>query len=79
MRRAFLKRRRTRLAPENYEELRQEILRRDRWRCQSCGGRRNLQIHHIEARSHLGDDCEENLITLCANCHRLVHGKRSAC
>jgi 5-methylcytosine-specific restriction endonuclease McrA len=32
-----------------------------------------LQIHHIEARSHLGDDSEENLVTLCANCHRLRH------
>ena len=37
---------------------------------------KDLQVHHIEARSHLGDDSEQNLITLCADCHRGVHGKR---
>lgn len=75
MNRVIPKRRRKRLAPEPYQQLRQEILQRDGWRCQSCGGRTNLQAHHIEARSHLGDDYEQNLITLCADCHRLVHRK----
>ena len=27
-----------------------------------------------EFRSHSGEDPEENLITLCSNCHRKVHG-----
>ena len=74
MNRAVPKQGRKRLASEPYRSLRQEILRRrDGWRCQSCGGRPNLQVHHIEASSHLGDDCEQNLITLCANCHRLLY------
>lgn len=75
MNRAFPKRGRKHLESEPYEELRQEILRRDGWRCQSCGRQRDLQVHHIEARSHLGNDSEQNLITLCANCHRSVHCK----
>jgi ATP-dependent DNA helicase RecQ len=53
----------------SYESLRQQILRRDGWRCQSCGTMSNLEVHHREFRSHSGADSEENLITLCAVCH----------
>jgi 5-methylcytosine-specific restriction endonuclease McrA len=34
----------------------------------------NLEVHHKEFRSQAGDDSEENLITLCADCHSGVHG-----
>jgi 5-methylcytosine-specific restriction endonuclease McrA len=64
---------RLRLDPETYNELRLEILRRDNWRCQKCGSLTNLEVHHINPRSRLGDDTEANLITLCAPCHRNVH------
>ena len=57
----------------SYESLRQQILRRDRWRCQSCGATSTLEVHHREFRSHSGSDSEENLITLCAGCHARVH------
>jgi ATP-dependent DNA helicase RecQ len=65
---------RLRLESGAYEELRQQVLRRDGWRCQSCGSMTNLEVHHQEFRSHGGDDLEENLITLCSNCHASVHG-----
>jgi 5-methylcytosine-specific restriction endonuclease McrA len=57
----------------SYESLRQQILRRDRWRCQACGATSTLEVHHREFRSHSGSDSEENLITLCAACHARVH------
>jgi 5-methylcytosine-specific restriction endonuclease McrA len=57
----------------SYQELHENVLRRDGWRCQSCGSRRNLQVHHKQSRSLLGDDAEENLITLCVRCHRRAH------
>ena len=63
----------SRLDPLSYESLRQQILRRDSWRCQSCGTMSNLEVHHREFRSHLGADVEENLITLCSHCHARVH------
>jgi len=70
---------RSRLDPGSYEELRQQILRRDGWRCQLCGALSNLEVHHKEFRSQSGDDSEENLITLCAECHGRIHnGARSA-
>ena len=64
---------RLRLDPLSYETLRQQILGRDGWRCQSCGTMSNLETHHREFRSHSGDDSEENLITLCTACHAKVH------
>jgi 5-methylcytosine-specific restriction endonuclease McrA len=67
------KARRLRLEPMPYESLRQQILRRDGWRCQSCGTMSNLEVHHTEFRSHSGSDSGENLITLCAACHSRVH------
>ena len=67
------KRGRLRLDPEVYGTLRNQVLRRDGWRCQLCGARSNLEVHHQEFRSHSGDDSEENLITLCAACHAGVH------
>jgi 5-methylcytosine-specific restriction endonuclease McrA len=62
-----------RLDPVSYESLRLEILRRDSWRCQSCGTMSNLEVHHKEFRSHSGEDTEGNLITLCTACHGGVH------
>jgi len=62
-----------RLDPLSYESLRQQVLCRDGWRCQSCGTMSNLEIHHQQFRSHSGDDCKENLITLCTQCHARIH------
>ncbi len=62
-----------RLDPLSYESLRQQVLGRDGWRCQWCGAMSNLEVHHMEFRSHSGEDSEENLITLCTACHASVH------
>ena len=67
-----------RLDPLSYESLRQQILRRDGWRCQSCGTMSNLEIHHKQFRSHSGDDSEENLITMCIACHAIAHHEYSS-
>jgi 5-methylcytosine-specific restriction endonuclease McrA len=64
---------RLRLDARLYESLRQDILRRDSWKCQLCGTMSNLEVHHQEFRSHSGEDSEENLITLCATCHSAIH------
>lgn len=62
---------RLQLDPISYKNLRQEVLRRDGWRCQSCGTISNLEVHHRELRS--GDDSEKTLITLCRACHARLH------
>ena len=65
---------RLRLDADAYRELHRRILERDGWRCQVCGSMQNLQVHHLKRRSHSGSDVEQNLITLCAECHERVHG-----
>jgi len=70
------KRPRLSLKPEAYRQLSREVLARDGWRCQDCGTAKNLQVHHLRSRGRLGDDAEENLITLCAGCHRARHVHR---
>jgi len=65
-----------RLDAASYDSLRLQILRRDGWRCQACGTMSNLEVHHKLFRSHSGDESEENLITLCVDCHEEVHVPR---
>ena len=73
MNRVQPKQRRLRLDPEQYDQLRKQVLRRDGSRCQSCGTMSNLEVHHKAFRSHSVNDCSQNLITLCAECHGGVH------
>lgn len=63
---------RLRLPPEQYAALCKRVLVRDGWRCQECGPLQDLQVHHLKARSKLGEDVLQNLITLCRRCHRHV-------
>jgi 5-methylcytosine-specific restriction endonuclease McrA len=70
---------RFRLDPFSYENLRQHVLRRDGWRCQSCGAMSHLEVHHQQFRSQAGADSEQNLITLCSECHGAIHrGQQSS-
>jgi 5-methylcytosine-specific restriction endonuclease McrA len=64
---------RLRLDSESYRELHGRVLERDGWRCQACGNMQNLQVHHLKFRSKSGGDEEQNLITLCAECHERTH------
>jgi 5-methylcytosine-specific restriction endonuclease McrA len=66
---------RLRLDATSYRELHRQILERDGWRCQFCGSMQNLQVHHLKFRSQSGDDMEQNLITLCPECHEQMHRK----
>jgi 5-methylcytosine-specific restriction endonuclease McrA len=66
---------RLRLDANSYRELHRQVLERDGWRCQVCGSMQNLQVHHLKFRSRSGGDVEQNLITLCGECHARIHSK----
>ncbi len=62
-----------------FENTKAKVLNRDNYICQHCKGKKKdskLEVHHIIYRSNGGSDEEDNLITLCHNCHSdLHHGK----
>ena len=61
--------------PSEYtRNLRARIKKRDGYVCQRCGGKKDLQVHHINYNKR---DCrEENLITLCRSCNNKVNRAR---
>lgn len=65
---------------EMYDEynVRQYVLKRDGYACRCCGVTSTekrpvkFHVHHIETRK-TGGNAPNNLITLCSDCHRLLH------
>jgi 5-methylcytosine-specific restriction endonuclease McrA len=72
---SHFKRPRVKLDRESYGLLQRHVLERDAWQCQNCGVRQNLQVHHLLFRSQAGGDEEQNLITLCSECHVREQGR----
>ena len=59
-------------SPE-WQRLRSEALRRDKYVCQLCGESKNLHVHHI-SYEHVGTAREiDDVVSLCARCHDEVH------
>ena len=57
-----------------YSSRREAVLHRDNYTCQCCCKKNcRLEVHHIKFKSNGGTDDEENLITLCEDCHKGVH------
>lgn len=62
----------------NAYNVRQYVLKRDHYTCQCCGkhptakSEVKLHVHHKESRK-TGGNAPNNLITLCADCHRALH------
>ena len=55
--------------------VREYVLWRDGHQCHSCRGKSKdiiLNVHHIQSRK-VGGDAPNNLITLCATCHKKYH------
>jgi hypothetical protein len=57
--------------------VRQAVLARDGHRCQirACGSTQSLEVHHVRPRSQGGSNKPENIISLFAPCHQLLHEK----
>ena len=52
-----------------------EILARDGFRCLNCLSRLNLTIHHLLWLLFGGLTIPENLLTVCEDCHSLIHAR----
>lgn len=57
-----------------WQELRLKVYKRDKWICQicnvHCSKKNKIQCHHIVPYRISQDNSIENLITLCAKCHK---------
>lgn len=59
-------------SPEWKEKARQR-LELDGYRCTKCRSAINLRVHHITYASLGHEDIENDLITLCNDCHKKLH------
>src|SRR5258708_39586571 len=54
---------------EEWAAIRRVVVRRARWRCQACGRRGALEVHHVVKRAQGGSDFDlDRLGALCPPC-----------
>ncbi len=54
----------------NVPLTRENVFRRDGYRCAYCGSPHHLTMDHVIPRSQGGEDIWENLVTACESCNR---------
>jgi hypothetical protein len=59
-----------------WQAKRNERLRIDNYTCQRCGGKRNLQVHHITYANIGHEDVHNDLVTLCKCCHEDIEREK---
>lgn len=62
------------LESDHWKDLRRAVLRRAKNKCQMCGSKYRLDVHH-NSYANLGHEHPDDLIVLCRRCHSLHHGK----
>lgn len=62
----------TYLSSTTWKSIRRQVLARDGYRCQRCGGRTGLQIHHLTYERR-GRESLSDLTVLCDHCHSRAH------
>jgi len=62
---------------EGWTEVRVEVLARDERKCRVCGKGGRVEVHHLRPHKPGRPHERQNLITLCAACHRQVNDPQS--
>ena len=62
------------LASKEWAVIRCDIFTVRGGKCEYCGSKRSLQIHHISYDNFGGNEEPEDLVILCSSCHMLEHG-----
>jgi hypothetical protein len=62
------------MASSAWRRRRRQALRRAGRRCQRCGARGPLDVHHLTYRA-LGRERPGDLLALCESCHGALHGR----
>jgi 5-methylcytosine-specific restriction endonuclease McrA len=62
------------LSSSQWREKRQQVLKRDDYVCQGCLKSRATEVHHL-TYNNVYNELLFQLISLCGNCHRIIHKK----
>jgi len=66
--------------PEDWDQRRKRVYKRDNYKCRICGARggwrgdTELHAHHKTPKSKGGSHRMRNLKTVCKDCHKEIHG-----
>jgi apolipoprotein N-acyltransferase len=60
-----------------WQAKRQAALSAAGYRCQQCGGRQRLEVHHLTYK-HFKRERPEELEVLCKTCHKVADAQRGA-
>ncbi len=63
------------LLSDEWRMRRRQIFERDSYRCKKCGEAPAAQVHH-ETYARVGNELDEDLISVCIPCHRKLHPNR---
>ena len=74
--RAADKKAKARATEREWQKVRLQVLRRDRWKCRYCKSAERIEVHHLKPRSLGREDTTANLLCLCAVHHAERHAYR---
>ena len=60
------------LNSSHWQAKRQVILKRDNYECQFCKASKATQVHHLNY-DNLGNESDFELLSVCYNCHQIIH------
>ncbi len=63
-------------SPEWYQRT-EKIRLRNKGRCEVCNMRRSSCVHH-RTYAHLGNERDDELLSVCSDCHSMIHRKGKA-
>jgi len=61
---------------QKWQDLRKAVLKRDKYQCQLCNSKKDLQVHH-KTYDRFGYENLDDLITLCKVCHEKHHDEKT--
>jgi len=65
------------LFTEHWDDIRWRELHRVLYKCQLCGGKQALVVHHENYRSR-GEESSKDLVVVCADCHDKIHNREAS-
>ncbi len=62
------------LTSNDWKIIRGNIIKRDNYKCRICSNEENLRVHHLTYQN-IFNEKDDDLITLCKECHEKEHIK----